>query len=413
MDCYQAHNATPCQNNDRILKIVFFQTGNYAQAYTDLCAGAAETYRNQGATVDYVASLAEAHEVTTVARCPDAHDVTLAPGLRSIGIPEAVLDAAKTEAVLGELAPDVMILRFPHMAALDYAHRHAIQTLPCFADLFQRRPGLRGLRDRMRFAALRRRLSGANVPGVANHSLNASRSVVDVLGYPAARTVPWDWPALPCTAAVKSGVVDPTAPRLFYAGALSEAKGVGDMLDALHILKKQGLTGHLSLAGAGQDATWQQRVMDLGLSGQVTFLGLIANSDVSTQMAAHDIVLVPSRHSYPEGMPKTISEALAARSGLIVSDHPSFAGRIGSGCGAISFGSGDPAALAGAIQKVSEDTALYAQLSQAAEKTLARLHVGMDWQAVIDSFLADPRDDTGWVGAHSLAHLVHPANTEA
>lgn len=394
-----------CQSYGPFLKILFFQTGNYAEAYTNLNSGEAETYRNQRSTVDYVAQLAMEHEVTTVARCDTPHDLELAPNLRSIGVREADLDTPKTTSLLDQISPDVMILRFPHLAALDYTHQHQIPTLPCFADLFQRRPGLRGLRDRMRFAGLRRRLSGPNVRCVANHSLNASRSVAKVLGYPADRTVPWDWAQLTCSAPPKSGVVDPKAPRLFYAGALSEAKGLGEMLEALDLLNKQGIIAQLSIAGAGNKDHWQEKAAELDLTQQVAFLGLIANTEVRSQMAAHDIAIVPSRHSYPEGMPKTISEALAARSGLIVSDHPSFAGRIGTGHGAVSFPAEDSAALADAIKSLSEDRGLYAKLSQMAEKTLSDLNIGMEWQTVISSFLADPRDETGWVGQNSLSAL--------
>ena len=47
-------------------------------------------------------------------------------------------------------------------------------------------------------------------------------------------------------------------------------------------------------------------------------------------MSAHDIVIVPSRHDYPEGLPMTIYEALAMRTPLVVSDHPMIKAGLGN-----------------------------------------------------------------------------------
>lgn len=403
-----AYKISGRQDRAGVVNIVFFQYGQYAQAYRNALSGQAETYRDQFASVAYVAALAPEHSVTTVCICDDPHDELLAPGLRSIGIAFDLLDDTKTGSILAELAPDCLILRTPHMGALRYAHAHAIPTLPCFADIFSLRSGLRGLKDRLTHRSMRKMLSGAHVPCVSNHSLNASRSMIATLGLDEARVVPWDWSRVPVLPDLKSSAQD--NPSAFYAGMLLEDKGVGDCLEAAALLKRQGLTVSLSFAGGGtEDGSiddWRARAEAMGLSEQVTFLGLIPNTQVRSEMAAHDMVLVPSRHGYAEGLPNTIYEGLAARSPLILSDHPAFSGRLVPGTDCLSFKAADPADLARAIASLSTDPALYARLSQNADAALDRLYIGLEWEELVDLFLADPANKTGWVAPNALAALT-------
>ena len=53
-------------------------------------------------------------------------------------------------------------------------------------------------------------------------------------------------------------------------------------------------------------------------------------------MNSADVVVVPSHHSYPEGLPFAIIESLMVQTPVIASDHPMFLGRIGNR-GAVQF----------------------------------------------------------------------------
>jgi len=44
-------------------------------------------------------------------------------------------------------------------------------------------------------------------------------------------------------------------------------------------------------------------------------------------MRSADAIVIPSRHEYPEGLPLTIYEALAARTPIVASDHQCFSAR--------------------------------------------------------------------------------------
>jgi glycosyltransferase involved in cell wall biosynthesis len=384
------------------MRIVFVQTGDFAEAFHRFAAGEPEAYRDQKTSVDFVASLAATHEVTTVCTGDTHSRETLAHNLNTITIPRAEISSGATAAMMRDLAPDRLILRSPFLPIARLAKAQGWPTLPSFADLFQRG----GPRSWLRHHRMRSALSGPRIPCVANHSLNASRSVVDVLGLPQTKVVPWDWSKLTPNLNAKTAPADPTAPRLFYAGVLSVEKGVGDCLHALRLLHDRGLKATLSLAGKGDLQKWRDEAQTLGLSDAVTFLGLIANTDVRTRMAEHDMIVVPSRSSYPEGLPNTIYEALASRSALILSDHPAFAGRIAQGVGAAVFRGGDPVSLADEVCALINSPGRYAALSKAAPDTLNALYIGVEWSELIRLFLDDPTDQTGWVAIHALPNAA-------
>jgi len=381
--------------------LLIVQTGDFGAAWARMTDGAPETYRDQYASLRFVAGLAQDFNVTTLAICARPHDDRLAPRLRSIGISRAKMDGRQSAMLLDQLAPARLILRSPFPPLLAAAARRGVPTLPSFADLF----AADGLRGKLRAWRLRRLLTGPHIPGVANHSLNASRSAVRVLGLPPRRVIPWDWSRIRPEPRTKTAIPDPVRPRCFYAGALNEAKGLGDCLEALAILHRRGFRARLSVAGGGDPKPWAARAAALGLSDAVDLLGILPNAQVRTSMADHDVVIVPSRPEYPEGLPNTIYEGLASRSPLILSDHPAFRGRIVDGSGGLIFRAADPVSLAAAVERLCADSALYARLSAGTEAALESLHIGLEWSDLVRLFLNDPANHTGWVERHSLAGL--------
>ncbi|WP_339947506.1 glycosyltransferase family 4 protein [uncultured Albimonas sp.] len=326
----------------------------------------------------------------------------MAPGLTSIGASAAELDSAYIDRLFERFKPDAVISRLPHPATLEMARKREIPALPAFVHLFERR-FLREWRFRRRLAHA---IGGANVPCVANHSLNASRSVVNALGVSAEKVVPWDWSRIPVQAVAKPGPVDPAAPTAFYAGALSEEKGVGDCLEAMARL--DGTSGPrltMTFAGPGDLERWRQTADRLGLADRAMFLGSVPNDEVRQLMAAADMVVVPSRHAYAEGLPNTIYEGLASRSALLISDHPAFKGRLQPDRDCLEFRSSDPASLAAAVRRLCAEAELYATLSGHAPSALGSLYVGLPWTDLIERFVQDPTGATGWVGRHSLASI--------
>jgi len=217
--------------------------------------------------------------------------------------------------------------------------------------------------------------------------------------------VPWDWPATVTPGERPAKQRGPaTAPvRLFYAGVVSEDKGVGDCIRALRILRERGLDAHFSFAGAGEIAQFENRAKSLGVEDSVTFLGRIPHQRVVALMNEHDLTVVPSRHSYPEGLPLTIYDSYCSRTPLIASDHPMFRGRVEDGFAALVFRAGSPESLADRAEEALRSPDLYAQLSRNSEAAWTKLQLPVRWGDLLLQWLAGPEQTRALLSRFSLA----------
>ena len=380
-------------------RILFVQYGNFGQAFDRFAEGKPETYRDQKRSVEYVTGLTPAATVLTLSLSGDMPRRELAPNLWAQGIKD--LGKAQLEEIFEFLQPQRVILRTPRMDVLQRAAQDATPLLPCFADMF--RPT--GLLGRIRRLQLRQALNANHIPCVANHSLNASRSLIDVLGLDPTYVVPWDWSRIPPNPKAKRGRAQPDTFRLLYAGGLKADKGVADVIDAVGLMRDKGQKVELTLAGPGDPAPFVEQAKRLDIAERLHVVGLLPHADVQSAMHEHDAVIVPSRHSYDEGLPNVIYEGLASRTALMVSDHPAFMGRMRDGEDCLVFKASDPAALTQRLRDLQTTLGLYAKLSENAPAALEKLYVGMEWQDLIQNFIDDPTGQTGWVKANSLATI--------
>ena len=383
------------------LSILFVQNGDFEDAYRGFAEGGLETYRDQKASVDFVASLAPDAMVTTFAFGAKNYRSQLAANLWASGSELKTFGVQQASRLLDQTEATHLVLRTPNVDVLREAARRGIHVLPSFADIFSSG----SLRNQYRNWKLQRALLQCQAPCFSNHSLNASRSMVKVLGLPQTKVVPWDWTRVPIVKEAKLSVAETSLPTAFFAGMLSEDKGVGDCLDALSILRDEGINLSMSFAGPGELSKWQARAESLGITEQVHFLGLIPNATVRNEMHRHDFVIVPSRHSYAEGLPNTIYEGLASRSPLIVSDHPAFADRLVQGDECLVYSAADPNGLAACLKRCILNPFLYRRLSEHSAAAHDKLYVGMEWTSLVTTFLDDPLDSKGWVALHSLKDM--------
>lgn len=388
--------------------ILFIQYGDYREAYERFLGGGVETYRDQKRSVDFVSSLAPVSRTTTVTIGERNYRTELQPNLWTVGLDRSGIDAAQIARIFDEAAPSHVILRTPHIGFLREIRRRNLWLLPTFADIFD----CNGLRAAIRNFAFRYELLRCQTPCVSNHSLNASRSLLTALNWSPEKIVPWDWSKVPIGGPAKIGVADPARPTAFFAGSLTAEKGVGDCLDAVAESNRNGFQVELTLAGAGDVEGWKARAFKLGIADQINFLGMIANQEVRKEMRKHDFVIVPSRHSYNEGLPNTIYEGLASRSVLVVSDHPAFDGRLESGEEVLVFPAENSKALANCIEQAARNSELYHKISENSARAHDRLYVGMEWPMLVEAFLEDPENRAGWVEENSLMAFKAKSSAE-
>lgn len=382
--------------------LLIVQHGDYGAAFHRMEQGLPETYRDQQASVDVMRDIAGSERVTTLAICDRQHEEELLPNLWSIGITrDQAYSVRHVWGLLNRLAPSKIILRTPHRYAMLWARWSGLPTLPIFANTFTSTT----LRHRQENFLTRWLVSGANMPCVANHSLNASVSLQEHLGLAPERIVPWDRSTLNADSHPKPAAPDDRPFRVFYAGPISEAKGVGDLLEAAALLAREARPLHVDFAGAGDLSSWRRRAADLGVGNWTRFLGSLANAEVRQCMREADAVVVPSRHTYAEGLPNTLCEALASRTPVVVSDHPSFASRLRHNKDCLIFCAAAPQSLAAELANLRDKADLQIALSHNAPEALRRLPFGINWFTLIRTFVKDPHDATGWVARNSLAAL--------
>ncbi|MBV9844985.1 MAG: glycosyltransferase family 4 protein [Kutzneria sp.] len=106
---------------------------------------------------------------------------------------------------------------------------------------------------------------------------------------------------------VARSVADP--PTLCFVGRLISGKGAADLLAAVKTLCDDGLTVHVRICGDGPArAELGERVLSLGLSSQVAFLGAVDHETALREMADCTVFVNPS---WTEGLGGTVLEAAA------------------------------------------------------------------------------------------------------
>jgi glycosyltransferase involved in cell wall biosynthesis len=159
----------------------------------------------------------------------------------------------------------------------------------------------------------------------------------------------------------------------------------------------------LKIAGGGETEYFINKAKQLKIENCVEFLGLVPNKDVVHLMREADLVLIPSRHEYPEGFPMTIYEGLCSRTPLIVSDHPMFQGNLKHGINAVIFPAGKSTTLSESIEQLLSDPELYKSLSVASYEAWQRLQIPVKWAEMIERWLDNSPENQHWLFDHRLS----------
>lgn len=161
-----------------------------------------------------------------------------------------------------------------------------------------------------------------------------------------------------------------SAPRLVFLGRLDEPrKGLGVLLAALPAIRRRHPGLELVVAGQGQHP----------LPAGCVSVGTVSDAGKADLLARADVFVAP--HLERESFGIVLLEAMAAGAPVVASDLAAFADLLAAGAGADArlgelFATGDPAALAAAVDRVlqSPDPARVERARVAAR--------GYDWSEV-------------------------------
>jgi glycosyltransferase involved in cell wall biosynthesis len=375
--------------------------GDYRDAWERFERGGQETYQAQRYSISFVGQLARRlDQVAVVCAVTDAvFDIVLPNGVRAIGAGlKSGFRPKELIPFLAKTTPDHLTLVTPLSPLLKWARRNDVRTITTLADSFERR----GLSKAIQHHRLAKELNFKNVDWVGNHGISACLSLA-AIGVRPDKIIPWDWPASHKPSDYPSRTLDRSRPlKLVYVGSISEEKGVSDLLLALRRLGDVGTRPTLTLVGADVQGRMQSLTNALDLADQVRFTGVVANECVPEIMRLADVVVIPSRHEYPEGLPLTIYEALATRTPIIASDHPMFRGALTHAETALVFRAKDTRALADAIVHIGDDARLYASLSINSPYAWKALQLPVMWGGLVEKWLADTPEDRRWLSQRGL-----------
>ncbi|RFO98003.1 glycosyl transferase family 1 [Rhodoferax lacus] len=380
--------------------IVFVQYGDYREAFQRFAAGGPENYAAQRYSIEFVGGLARSMDVTVIALPSKSHDDLLPNGVRSIGT--GWTNNRKLWALfktLEDLKPSHLIVSTPLMPVLMWGLFRCKRVLPNFADSFSST----SIRGRFFEGLLARILNLKKFEFITNHNFPASRNLVKI-GVHSNKILPWDWPAhaTPEMNMPKSAPDPSKEFTLFYVGSVLESKGVGDLIEAAAILRSRRVDVRVTIAGTGAIDEMRLRAARWGISEYVDFKGRVSNSDVLQYMRNHDAVVVPSRHTYPEGLPMAIYEGLCSRTPLLVSSHPMFVPVLGNQDGVLMFEEGNASSLADAIETLIRNPTKYLEVSKSSAEAWSAIQVPLKTGELITRWISGSPDDLLALQAFSL-----------
>ncbi|MEG3851101.1 glycosyltransferase family 4 protein [Microcoleus sp. herbarium19] len=385
------------------MRLVIVQYGgDYREAYQRLASGGSENYYAQKYSVDAVTEMRKRAESVTVICCiTEKHNEKLDNGVRSIGAGfKEPFNITELIELIAQQNPTHLVMRTPIREVFNWAIDNKVRTIAVFAESVFTRTW----KDKLRSYLLARVLNKKQIEWVGTYGITSSL-LFQQIGVKPDKIIPWDFilESDPGSLAPKEIPAGVNTLKLFYAGLLVQSKGVGDILEAVAKLRERNISVHLKMAGKGEEDFFAQRVEQLQIKDSVEFLGIVPTQNLEKLMRESDVVLVTSRHEYPEGFPLTIQHALRTRTPIAASDHPMFKTHLKHGVNSMIFEAGNSLALAECLEKLISDSALYHNLSVASHSTWHELRLPVKWAQLIDRWLDDSPESKQWLFEKRLA----------
>ncbi len=385
------------------MRITFLQHGNYAATVERFSKGLGETYYAQRYSVEYVADLASKYDdVSVITLNGPGGERLLSNGVYWVGLDQTASSSPNSIIqVIEGRSPTHLILRCPVSSVLKWAITENVRTLPLLADSFNYGSILK-VKRRLSFYRLAKLLNSPKIDWVANHNVPAANDLARI-GVHSAKIIAWDWPALitPAEHSPKSGQHLSKPVKILYVGTISHAKGTFDLIEALSLLNSAQRNYTLTVVGSGQKSL-EERVRKIGLCESVTLAGQVAHDDVIGLMRSHDVVVVPSRHCYPEGLPMTLYGGLCSRTPLVISDHPMFISKFRQREDAMVFKASNSRSLAEMVAELVNDPTCYTRLSENAQQTWERLRCTVEWGELLERWVRNNPDDRSWLESQTI-----------
>jgi len=175
---------------------------------------------------------------------------------------------------------------------------------------------------------------------------------------------------------------------VLFVGNLIERKGVRYLIDAVHRLSRRVPT-RLLILGKGEGverSRLEEQVKSLGLEDRVEMPGRVPEPQLHRAFARAHVLVLPSivdARGDTEGLGVVLLEAMSYRLPVIASNVGGITDIVADGKTGLLVPPADPAALAGALERLATDTALAEQLAEAGRQYVEE---HFSWPAILEEW---------------------------
>lgn len=160
------------------------------------------------------------------------------------------------------------------------------------------------------------------------------------------------------------------APQILMSARFARQKDQPSLIRALALLRVQGLTPRLVLAGTGKtEPACRELARSLDIADQVAFAGHVV--DLPARLMQTRIYVLATHW---EGMPLALVEAMAAGCACVATAVPGVEGVLEDGVTGLVVPEADPEALASALARLLREDEFAARLGAAARDQALRAH---------------------------------------
>ncbi|HEX5370429.1 MAG TPA: glycosyltransferase family 4 protein [Dehalococcoidia bacterium] len=157
---------------------------------------------------------------------------------------------------------------------------------------------------------------------------------------------------------------------LVTASRLARWKRVDRAVDAVALLRDQGIAARLLIVGDGEERTnLQEQTRNLGLQDRVTFVGAVPQADVQNYLWASDVFLSVNELS---NVGNPLLEAMIAGRCVLTLDEGDTRDLVRDGETGILLQSGEPENIARSLETLARDATLRRRLGLAAQRLADR-----------------------------------------
>ena len=171
-------------------------------------------------------------------------------------------------------------------------------------------------------------------------------------------------------------IVAQERPSLLFVGRLEPRKGLEPLVRAFTLLKTRRPGLRLYVVGDGPERDRCQQLLPARLRADVVFLGRVGNDELPRFFASCDLYVSPALGGESFGI--VLLEAMAAGRPLVASDLPGYRSVVRDGEQGRLVPSGEPRALAEAIDTLLGNPSLCRAMAAEGRRTAAR----HDWSVV-------------------------------